>query len=56
MSHSRASPLLLALVARDGVPLYEARHGAFAGFYSLAIRRFADTRRFRELDCSDRIT
>jgi predicted nucleotidyltransferase len=43
----RADPLLLALAARDGVPLFEAEPGAFAAFASLAARRFADTRKFR---------
>jgi predicted nucleotidyltransferase len=43
----RADPLLLALAARDGIPLYEAEPGAFAAFASLAARRFADTRKFR---------
>lgn len=46
----RADPLLLMLAARDGVPLYEARAGAFARFASLAVRRFADTRKFREME------
>lgn len=43
----RADPLLLAQAARDGVPLYEGSAGEFARFASLAIRRFADTRKFR---------
>jgi predicted nucleotidyltransferase len=43
----RADPLLLALAARDGIPLYEAEPGEFARFASLAARRFADTRKFR---------
>jgi predicted nucleotidyltransferase len=47
---SRSSPLVLILVARDGMPLYEAEPGTFAGFCSLAARRFADTRKFRELE------
>ena len=42
-----ADPLLLMLVARDGVPVYEAPSGEFARFASLAARRFADTRKFR---------
>lgn len=46
----RADPLLLMLAARDGVPLYEAWAGAFARFASLAVRRFADTRKFREME------
>jgi hypothetical protein len=38
------------MVARDGVPLFEASPGAFAQFSSLAARRFADTAKFRELE------
>lgn len=45
-----ADPLLSALVARDGIPLYEAEPGEFARFVSLAMRRFADTRKFREME------
>ncbi len=44
----RADPVLLALVARDGVPLYEAEPGEFSRFVSVAMRRFADTRKFRD--------
>jgi predicted nucleotidyltransferase len=44
---ARADPLLLAQAARDGVPLYESAGGEFAQFASLAVRRFADTRKFR---------
>jgi predicted nucleotidyltransferase len=44
----RADPVLLALVAREGVPLFEREPGAFAAFASLAARRFADTRKFRD--------
>jgi predicted nucleotidyltransferase len=44
---ARADALLLMLVARDGVPLYEAAPGEFARFCSLAARRYADTRKFR---------
>ena len=43
----RADPVLLALVARDGVPLFENEPGAFTRFVSLATRRFADTKKFR---------
>jgi predicted nucleotidyltransferase len=46
----RAEPLLLALVARDGIPLYEADPTQFARFASLAMRRYADTRKFREME------
>jgi len=42
-----ADPVLLAHVARDGVPLYEGSEGEFARFASLAIWRVADTRKFR---------
>jgi len=44
----RADPVLVALAARDGRPLFEAEPGAFAKFVSLATRRFADTRKFRD--------
>lgn len=44
----RADPVLLALVAREGQPLFEAEPGRFARFVSVAARRFADTRKFRE--------
>lgn len=47
---SRADPLLLALAARDGVLLYEASPGELARFVSLASRRYADTRKFREAE------
>ena len=47
---NRADPLLLAAVARDGVPLFEATPGEFARFTSLAVRRYADTRKFREAE------
>ncbi len=46
----RADPLLLALVARDGIPLYEQPPGEFARFASLAARRYFDTRKFREME------
>jgi predicted nucleotidyltransferase len=46
----RADPLLLALAARDGIPVYEAGPGTFAAFASLAARRFADTRKFRDAE------
>lgn len=45
-----ADPLLMMLVARDGVPLYEGRPGEFARFASLAARRYADTRKFRDME------
>ncbi len=46
----RADPLLLALAARDGVLLFEAAPGELARFVSLASRRYADTRKFREAE------
>lgn len=46
----RADPLLMMLVARDGVPLHEAEPGLFARFWSLAARRYADTHKFREAE------
>ncbi len=46
----RADPLLMALVARDGIALYEEAPGEFARFASLAARRYADTRKFREAE------
>ena len=46
----RADPLLLALVARDGIPLFEAEPGGFACFASVAMRRYWDTRKFREAE------
>lgn len=50
---TRADPLLLAVVARDGLPLYEAEPGVFARFASLAARRFADTRKFRDAEANE---
>ena len=44
----RADPVLLALAARDGKALYETESGLFANFVSVAARRFADTRKFRD--------
>jgi predicted nucleotidyltransferase len=46
----RADPLLLAFVARDGVPLYEREPGEFDRFASLAARRYADTQKFRAME------
>ena len=45
---SRADPVLAMLVARDGIPLFEETPGEMTRFYSLAARRFADTRKFRD--------
>lgn len=47
---SRTDPLLMELAARDGLPLFEAEPGVFARFASLAARRYADTRKFREME------
>ncbi len=47
---ARGDPLLLMAVAHDGVPLYEAEPGEFARFASLATRRYADTRKFRQME------
>ena len=49
----RADPLLLMLVARDGVPLFQRTSGEFARFWSLAARRYADTRKFRVAERED---
>ncbi|MBW3660708.1 MAG: nucleotidyltransferase domain-containing protein [Gemmatimonadetes bacterium] len=46
----RADPLLCMLVARDGIPLYEATPAEFHRFVSLAARRYADTRKFRSME------
>lgn len=45
-----ADPLLMALVARDGLVLHEREPGEFDRFASLASRRFADTAKFREAE------
>lgn len=45
-----AEPLLMALVARDGIPLYERSRGELDRFASLAARRYADTRKFRDME------
>lgn len=46
----RADPLLLFVVAREGIPLYEAEPGTFARFQNLAARRYYDTAHFREME------
>jgi predicted nucleotidyltransferase len=46
----RADPVMLLAVAREGIPLYEEEPGAFVQFQSLALRRFWDTRKFREAE------
>ncbi|MBI5485946.1 MAG: nucleotidyltransferase domain-containing protein [Deltaproteobacteria bacterium] len=42
-----ADPLLLFMVARDGVPLWQATPTTWAEFSSYAARRFDDTAKFR---------
>lgn len=46
----RADALLQMLVARDGIPLYEREPTEFARFVSLAVRRYADTAKFRAME------
>ena len=46
----RADPVLLVQVAQEGIPLFESAPGEFASFCSLATRRFADTRKFRDAE------
>ena len=50
---NHADPLLMMLVARDGVPLYESSPGEFDRFVSLAVRRYADTRKFRAMEAQE---
>jgi len=50
---SHADALLMMLVARDGVPLYEGSSGEFDRFVSLAVRRYSDTRKFRALEAQE---
>jgi hypothetical protein len=45
-----ANPVLLMLIAREGIPLYEQTPGEFDRFCSLAMRRFADTKKFRDVE------
>lgn len=44
----RANPVLLMAVARDGIPLFDRTGIAFGEFSSLAMRRYADTKKFRD--------
>jgi predicted nucleotidyltransferase len=44
----RANPLLAREVVRQGTVLYERDLGTYARFVSLAVRRYADTRKLRE--------
>jgi predicted nucleotidyltransferase len=43
----RASPLLKFMAAKHGALLYEKTEGVFNCFYSLAFRRYVDTRKLR---------
>ncbi|MFZ5998210.1 MAG: type VII toxin-antitoxin system MntA family adenylyltransferase antitoxin [Nitrospirota bacterium] len=45
---NRASPLLKFIVAKQGTLLYEKTEGVFNRFYSLAFRRYVDTRKLRD--------
>lgn len=45
-----ADPLLAAAIARDAKVLYQAHPFEYARFVSLAYRRYADTRTFRDLE------
>lgn len=44
----RASPLLKFAVAEKGMLLYEREKGLFNEFYSLAFRRYVDTKKLRD--------
>lgn len=44
----RASPLLRFAAARNCKVLYESSPGLFSEFYSLAFRRFVDTKKLRD--------
>ncbi len=44
----RASPLLAFSVAKQGRVLYEKSSGVFNIFYSLAFRRYVDTKKLRQ--------
>jgi predicted nucleotidyltransferase len=44
---NHAGPLLLVLVAHEGVPLYEASPEVWPRFWLYARRRFADTEKYR---------
>jgi predicted nucleotidyltransferase len=43
-----ASPLLKFSAMRDGKVLYERSSGMFSSFYSLAFRRYIDTKKLRD--------
>jgi predicted nucleotidyltransferase len=44
----RANPVLLMAVAREGIPLFDETGIGFGEFSSLAMRRYADTKKFRD--------
>lgn len=44
----RASPLLRFSAAKNGKVLYERSPGLFSEFYSLAFRRYVDTKKLRD--------
>jgi predicted nucleotidyltransferase len=44
----RANPVLLMAVAREGISLFDASGSDFAEFSSLAMRRYADTKKYRD--------
>lgn len=46
----RTNPLLMAAIAQGGKIIYEKKPGIFNSFYSLAIRKFMDTKKLRKLD------
>ena len=45
-----ADPVLLMQVAGEGNALFESTPARFNAFYSLAARRFADTKKFRDAE------
>lgn len=47
-----ASPLLRFSVAKNGRLLYERSQGEFNSFYSLAFRRYVDTKKLRDMQAT----
>lgn len=43
-----ASPLMRFSIAKSGILIYEKEDGVFNGFYSLAFRRYIDTKKIRD--------
>lgn len=43
-----ASPLMRFSIAKNGILIYEKEDGLFNGFYSLAFRRYIDTKKIRD--------